>query len=311
MTLLQLVVSLFGLWLGTELIMRGATAISMRYQLSGFFIGLVVLSVGSDLPEIAVAIHAGLQNRAGIESSGIVTGSSLGSALGQIGLVMGVLGLAGRVTLQRRLLLRDGTVLLGSILLLAIMGMDGRITSVEGASLVIVYMTYMVTVFFSVGTSPPRTEGRLGAATRHWIVLMAGILVVVVSSRFTVASADALAMHWGVSQTIVSIAIIGVGTSLPELSISIAALLRKKVGMSVGNLIGSNILDTLVPIGISAIISPLVFERRLLQLDLPVLFLMSAAVLCCLFTQRGIRRPEGAMLLAAYFSYIAYKLTTS
>jgi cation:H+ antiporter len=110
-----------------------------------------------------------------------------------------------------------------------------------------------------------------------------------------------------VDQSFIGIAIIGIGTSMPELVISIAALMRNRVGLSVGNLIGSNILDTLLPIGLAAIIVPLPFLADLLRFDLPVLFGLTLIVLVFLYVDTGVRRPQGVALLSIYLGYIASK----
>ena len=102
--------------------------------------------------------------------------------------------------------------------------------------------------------------------------------------------------------------IIGLGTSLPELSISISAILKKRTGMSVGNIIGSNILDTLLPIGIAAIISGVAFERQFLFFDLPFIFVLTSIVLAFFVRKRGVRRPEGAVILSLYSFYVIVKL---
>ncbi|MCE9537977.1 MAG: sodium:calcium antiporter, partial [Bacteroidetes bacterium] len=118
----------------------------------------------------------------------------------------------------------------------------------------------------------------------------------------------ALATKWGVSQSFIGIAIIGLGTSLPELAVSIGAAIRKSAGMSVGNVIGSNIFDGLIPIGLGGIISTTNMERNLLNFDLPVLLAVTLLVLIFLRTKRGISKPEGVALIVIYLSYIAIKI---
>jgi cation:H+ antiporter len=102
--------------------------------------------------------------------------------------------------------------------------------------------------------------------------------------------------------------IIGLGTSLPELSISISAIMKKRTQMSVGNIIGSNILDTLLPIGIAALITGMTFERQLLYFDLPFIFILTTVVLGFFYMKKGVSRPEGLVILGFYFTYVAVKL---
>jgi cation:H+ antiporter len=131
---------------------------------------------------------------------------------------------------------------------------------------------------------------------------------VIVSSEITVRSVVNIAYAFEISEALISVLIIGLGTSLPELSISISAILKKKTQMSVGNIIGSNILDTLLPIGIAAVISQVTFERQLLYFDLPFIFVMTAVVLTFFYTRRGVARPEGMVILGFYSAYVIVKL---
>ena len=117
-----------------------------------------------------------------------------------------------------------------------------------------------------------------------------------------------IAHTFDISEALISVLIIGLGTSLPELSISISAILKGKTHMSVGNIVGSNILDTLLPIGIAAVISRVTFERQLLYFDLPFIFVLTAVVLAFFYTKRGVTRPEGLVILGLYLTYVSVKL---
>jgi cation:H+ antiporter len=305
-----LLVGLAGLWAGTEFVIRGALSIAHRFGLSELFVGLVILSIGSNLPEIFVGIDSGIRNLQGIESSGIVIGASIGSALGQIGFVMAILGLVSYLTLGRRYIYRHGSVMLGSIIVLALVGWDTQVTRIEGLMMLLLYAMYLLMLTReerSHGFERPDTRSQ-SVGIRPWLILLAGFALLVISSEFTVSSVYRLSLDWGVPQTLISILLIGLGTSLPELAIAIGAILRKRTGLSVGNLIGSNILDTLLPIGLSAVISPLLFERNLLWFDLPVLFLLSAVVLALFLRKRGLQRPEAMLIMAIYFAYVIAKL---
>jgi len=113
-----------------------------------------------------------------------------------------------------------------------------------------------------------------------------------------------LAVQWGVDQSFIGIAIVGVGTSLPEVVISVAAALKNRAGLSIGNLLGSNILDTLLPIGLAAMIVPLDFQRQLLAYDMPMLLGLTVLVLVFLFRRDGVRWPQAVVVLGAYGSYL-------
>ena len=160
------------------------------------------------------------------------------------------------------------------------------------------------------GVNVPDQQPRslAGGGFKSWLALIAGLAVVIGSSEITVSTVVRIAHELDISEAVISVLIIGLGTSLPELSISISAILKKRTGLSVGNIIGSNILDTLLPIGVAAVISSLTFDRQLLFFDLPFLFVLTAVVLAFFITRRGIERPEAIVVLGLYAAYVAVKL---
>lgn len=142
------------------------------------------------------------------------------------------------------------------------------------------------------------------------ILLLSGFVVLVFSSHLVVSNAMIIASKWGVEQSFVGIVIIGLGTSLPELAVSVGAALKKSASLSVGNVIGSNIFDGLIPIGLGGVISTVTIESNLLQFDLPLLLLYTVVVLYFLKTKRGISTFEGGILVALFFIYLAIKFFT-
>jgi cation:H+ antiporter len=308
MDFLILIAGIAGLWLGTELTVGGALAIARRYQLSEFFVGLVILSIGSDLPELAVAIDAGIKGLMGNDTSGVVVGTSIGSVVAQIGFVLGLAGLIHLLTLPRAFVVKHGAVLLSATALLFLVAYDGSVTRTEGLILVTVYVIYVVALMNGENV-PDEEPGQLaGGGWQSWLLLLAGLAIVVIGSEVTVTSVVNIAHTFKISEALISVLIIGLGTSLPELSISISAVLKKKAQMSVGNIIGSNVLDTLLPIGLAATISTVTFERQLLFFDLPFIFILTTVVLGFFYARRGVTRPEATVILGLYFAYVAVKL---
>jgi cation:H+ antiporter len=135
-----------------------------------------------------------------------------------------------------------------------------------------------------------------------------GLFVVIYSSDVTVEAVVRIAESLAISEALISVLIIGLGTSLPELSISISAIIKKKTELSVGNIIGSNVLDTLLPIGLASLISGVSFEPGLLRFDLPYIFMTTGVVLALFLLRRGVRKPQGALILALYAGYVIVKL---
>lgn len=296
-----------GLWIGTELTISGALSIAKRHSLSDFFIGVVVLSLGSDLPELAIAIDAGIKNSLGGNVSGVVVGTTIGSIVGQIGFVLGVTGLIGYLVLPRRYIYRHGAVLLGANISLFLLALDGTINRNEGLILITMYVVY---VFSLLRGEKIDTEKRKVIAEKRispWVLLIFGLIVVIGSSELTVESVVTLANRLHINEAFISVVIIGLGSSLPELSISVSAILKGRAQLSVGNIIGSNILDTLLPIGITAVISPVLFDRTFLLFDLPFIFLLTVFTLSLFVRVRGLQKSEAGIVLGLYVLYLLIK----
>jgi len=309
MDIVLLILGLAGLWLGTELTIHGSVSIAKRYGVSEFIIGLVILSIGSDLPELSIAVDAGLKNLAGGNYSDVVVGSALGSSLGQIGFVLGFVGLLSFLNLPREIVYRHGATLLGSLALVALFGWDGAVTFTEGVALLLFYAIYVVALLNEVNAAAAVEQDNELPLIRSLLYLAVGLAVVIGSAEITVSSAVGVARTFGLSESVVAVILIGLGSSLPELTISVAAVAKGHHRLSVGNLIGSNVFDTLVPIGAAAVIAPLSFDEGLLRFEVPYLFVVTALVIFFFLYKRGIRRREAAVVLALYCAYVLIKLT--
>ncbi len=308
MDFLTLIAGLAGLWLGTDLTIRGAVSISKRLGISEFVVGVAILSIGSDLPELAVAIDGAVINLRGGEASAVVTGSAIGSALGQIGFVLGLAGLFGYLSLPRKIIKTHGSMLLGSLVLLAITAADGNVSRLDGVILVIAYLAYLGFLLTDRDSWEEKGDGAsVLPLAASWLLMAIGLGIVIFCAELTVSSASNVARLLNVSEAIIAIVIIGLGTSLPELSISVAAAIRRHSRMSVGNLIGSNIFDTLLPIGAAALISGISFDYSMLTRDLPFLFVLSLVVLLLFWTKSGIQKYEAAAIVGVYCVYVLLK----
>jgi len=308
--LLLLLLGLAGLWMGSEVLMRGATALSDRFYASDAAFGMVVLAIGTDLPELFVAVDASLRSLQGEDVTGIVIGSAVGSSIGQFGLVLGTAGFLGFEAMRRRYLPRNAFFLLGSIALLAFTSLDGRITRPEGMALALFYAGYLWVILSRRRRSPDASRAEDGMAPpTAWAYLAVGLVMLWAFAKLTVVSAISFASVVGLSNVAVSAIIIGMGSSLPEASVSFMALLKRRSAMSVGNLVGSNVLDTVLVPGVAAVLAPLVVPGSVLRIDLPFLAVMTLIVLVSLYaSRRGLRAPEAALLLSLYFAYAALRL---
>ena len=309
MDFILLIAGLVGLWLGTGATLSGAISISKRLGISEFIVGAAILSIGSDLPELAIAIDGAIVNLQGGQASDVIVGSALGSSLGQIGFVLGIVGLLGYLGLPKRIVIAHGPVLLGALVLLGIVAYDGSISRAEGASLVTIYLVYLGFLLSAKDGSESKDESASNLSLgKSWLFVLVGLGVVIASAELTVSAASNVARVFEIEESFIAIVIIGLGTSLPELSISVGAVIKRQSRMSVGNIIGSNIFDTLVPVGVAATISGINFDSNMLTRDLPFLFALSVLVLIFFWKRKGIQRFEATVILSAYCAYVLVKL---
>jgi cation:H+ antiporter len=301
-----------GLWAGTTLALRGALALSERYGLSHGFVGLAVLAVGTDLPELVVAIDGGLKQLAGVEASGMIVGSAVGSAIVQGSLVLGLAGLVGYIPSGPRMVRRYGSTLLFAIGLAALLFWDGSASRLDGAILLSAYGLYFVALFrLERRSSQEAVElpvpGRLSPTQATAL----GLLIVVASAHMVVEGGVALAAMLGMSQTLLAVIFVGMGTSLPELALSLRAAAERHGSLSLGNVIGSNIFDLLVPVGAGALIHPLTVSSGTLIFDLPAAAVVTVAAAVFLTRKRGLQRPEAAIMILLYLTYVTVRIGTA
>jgi cation:H+ antiporter len=302
-----LILGLGGLWGGSLLTVRGAVQVSERHGLSHGFIGLTILAIGTDLPELLVSVSGSIQQLRGIESSGVIVGNATGSAMAQGTLVLGVAGLFGYMGIAPRMVRRDGLTLMLAIALTTALCVDGRVSHLEGAALIIAYLIYFVALVQAEqrgGQEPARRDSRRLSPA---FALGVGLVTVMLAAHVVVSQGVVLADRWGISQTVLGALIIGLGTSLPELALSISAARQGHASLSVGNVIGSNVFDLLVPIGVAAAIHPVLVARATVTFDLPALALATIALLVFMIRRRGLQRREAIALLALYVGYAALR----
>jgi len=306
--LILLILGLLGLVIGSHLIIRGGLNIAEHYKISQFFIGLTIFAVGSDLPELFIGITGAIKKLNGFDTSELIIGEIIGSSLGQIALTLGIVGLFSTLTLKKRELQRDGLLMVGSVALLFFLGFDGEISRNDGIILVLTFIIYFISLF----REEKIYEKIQRSPKMHfaWALfsIIGGFAILIYSSSVVVNNALELASLWGISQSIIGIFIIGLGTSLPEMVISLSALRKKAFSLSVGNLIGSNIFDILFTLGISSAISSFVMEKKFLRFDIPFLFVTSIIVLIFFGKRKKIDKKEAIALICIYAAYVLIKL---
>lgn len=297
------------MWFGTKLSVDNAVKVARHFGLSEFFIGLTVISIGTDLPEMVVSITGAIHKLGGQETSGLIIGNAIGSCLGQMGFALGLTGLFYRMTINRNDGIRDGIMLGLSTFVLMVLASDGILSRVEGALLVVIFLVYLSVLLTQEKASKKDGETMLPRQRiKTFAMLTAGMAIVIFSSEWTIKSALEIAAYYRIPQSVIGIFIVGLGTSLPEIAVAIGGIFRGSAGISGGTVIGSTIFDILVPIGVSAGISTLTFDIRIADFDIPAFLIIALIVFSFFITRKGISKVEAIIVLTLYFLYVWLKL---
>jgi cation:H+ antiporter len=301
------------LYFGAEWLVKGATSMALRLGLPPLLVGLTVVAYGTSSPEMVVSVIASLKSEGDLSIGNIV-----GSNILNIALILGLTALITPLKIEFQLLKFDTVVMIAVSLLLILLFRDFQLERWEGillASLAIVYT--LVNIKMAKRTSTPGVEqqyseevsGITDEPSMGWgkIVLFSagGLLVLIAGSRSFVIGASDLARMWGVSEALIGLTIVSIGTSLPELASSLIAALRKQADIAVGNVIGSNIFNILAIGGVASVVKP-IHAPGISLVDQWVM--VAIGVLFAVFAWTGlrIRRLEGVVFLAFYCGYLAW-----
>jgi len=314
--LIFLVLGLVGLWIGSQLAVTGYENVARRFRLSHLFIGLTVVAIGTSLPEIAVSVIGAVDILMGAEMSavsGIVVGNKIGSYINQVTLIMGIVGLVGLMSITKRELKREGTMLILSIILFSLVSLDLKITPLEGVVVTLAYLLYFIYLVKQEAHSTSTSKVEEGTPKTHpfkdFLMILIGMGVLFYAGEVVVRSSVQLAELWHVHTSVTGLLIVGLGTGLPELTIDVTAIRRGATGIAVGDMIGSNICDILLSLGAGAMISGFTVDPILLQFDTPVMFLIAFLVLGLFMRNMRLERKEALVLILVYVSYVGLKLT--
>lgn len=311
--LVSLLLGFVLLVVGGESLVRGAVATATRLGVSPLFIGIVLVGFGTSTPELVTSLQAALAG-----SPGIAVGNVVGSNIANILLILGIGALLLPMACHPGAFYRDGTVLVLSAAALGAVVLMGVLDLWTGLAFVAGLLAYVAFTYFKESDSPDEAaqmheaEAALQLTEEPmplWLALLialVGIALTIFGARLLVAGAIELATAMGVSQTIIGLTVVAVGTSLPELVTAVIAALKKEADVAFGNIVGSNIYNTLGILGITAAVQPLDVPREIAEFDIWVMLV--ATVLLLFFATSGWRvsRREGAVLLALYVAYVGY-----
>ncbi|RAZ88097.1 calcium/sodium antiporter [Cereibacter johrii] len=305
MVYILFVAGLLGLFFGGEFLVRGAANVARSYRISPMVIGLTIVGFGTSTPELLVSLNAALDG-----ASSIAVGNVLGSNIANILLILGLTALIYPVAVDGRRVWKDLAFMVGAAVLLWIMLLGDGLSRIEAGVLVAGLVGFLVLSFLSGRTEAEETDPEtLTPVWKSALITLGGLVVLMVGARLLVDSSTQIARSFGISEAVIGLTIVAVGTSLPELATSVIAAWRRHSEIAVGNVIGSNIFNVLGILGITGLVLPIEgLDPRFLREDMPWVLGSSLLLVLLAFALKGVPRWAGVLLLLAYGAYVALML---
>jgi cation:H+ antiporter len=294
---LIIIFTVAGLWIGGTWIVNSAARIARRVGLPELVIGLTVVAIGTSAPEFAVTLVAALEGKENIS-----VGNVVGSNIFNLGFILGGVALVSAIPTTRKLVRRDGGMLIAATLLLLIFLADLQLTAWEGALLILIlagYVTYVLTTSKVEDEDAQEALNEVPAGEFRWLdipILIGGIALIITSGHYLVQAASEIARTFGLSEWVIGVTIVAAGTSAPELATSLVGVLRKRHAISIGNLIGSDLFNLLGVLGLAALIHPM----EVASAAYGSLWLLTGLVIVVVVLMRTgwlLSRLEGGLLL--------------
>lgn len=290
--ILILLAAVIALWKGADWLVESASRIGKTFGMSDLVIGLTIVALGTSAPEFAVTIAAALAGR-----SDISIGNVVGSNIFNLGFVLGGVAAIRAIKTGPKLVYRDGLILIAITIVLRIFANDLQLTRIEGSALVAFLLIY---IGFLLWKREERHAEELSDGKATWLdagKLLVGLTLVVGGGHYLVESASAIARTFGVSEWVIGVTIVAAGTSTPELATSLMAVVKGRHGISIGNLIGSDIFNLLGVLGTAALLNPHMVIDPSAYSSLNILIVMVTIVVIGMRTGWQISRWEGAALV--------------
>lgn len=305
MMILFIIVGLICLYLGAELMIMGGAALALRLGLPIIIIGLLIMGYGTGTPELVVSIQAGLAGK-----GDIVLGNVIGSNIANTGLILGLVAMLQPITINKRLVLSDGPVMGAAALALCGFFIFGkRITAIDGTLLLIALIVYTVwSIYNGKKTHKPEDEPHPHKMRSIWFEIffvIGGLFLLILGGSLFLKGAIGIAKVYEISDRIIGLTVIALGTSLPELATSLVAVYKKHGDMAIGNVIGSNIFNILAIIGITALIEPMSVEN-IHWVDYTYMGVLMFGLWLIISKGTKISRWEGSLLFGSYVVYMCY-----
>ncbi|MEE9573742.1 MAG: calcium/sodium antiporter [Candidatus Neomarinimicrobiota bacterium] len=299
-----------GLFIGAEGLVRGASSLAIRLGISPLVVGLTVVAFATSSPELVVSIKAAIEG-----NPGLVMGNVVGSNICNIALILGVAAMISPMSVKSQVIKREIPIMIIVSVILLLILLDDTITRVEGVFLVIGIITYIILGYkYSIKDKDneevikefeeiiPKSPYKVWQSL---VLMLVGLGLLVFGSNLFVDGAVAIAEKFGVSQAVIGLTIVALGTSLPELTTSIVASFKNENDIAIGNAVGSNVFNILSILGISSLISP-ISNTGITMVDLSIMMFFTILILPLSKTKFTLRRWEGALLFCGYVAYVIY-----
>jgi cation:H+ antiporter len=297
--------------LGADLLVRGASRLSLSFGISPLVVGLTVVAFGTSAPELAVSVQGALSGQ-----GDIAIGNVVGSNIFNVLFILGISALITPLLVHRQIVRKEVPIMIGASLLLWALSLDGALGFLDGLLLCSLLVIYVGVLYWQSRRSGPDEQGDEIPPGGPWLdrtwvqilLILVGLAMLVLGSRWLVAAAIEFAQRLGISELVVGLTIVAAGTSLPEVATSVIAALKGQRDIAVGNVVGSNIFNILAVLGISALASPgdIAVAASALRFDIPVMIAVAIACLPVMFNGYRIERWEGALFFAYYIAYTAW-----
>jgi cation:H+ antiporter len=308
-TILQFVGGFVLLLFGAEYLVRGAVSVARRLKVTPMIIGMTIVAYGTTSPELVVSVQAAIDG-----APGISVGNVVGSNIANILLILGVSAVIFPIVVKPKALYRDAAMMLAAALLFTALALSGSIERWQGGLMVAALVVFSAYAFRSERRRG-KTEGPgelaeefKDAPQAPWLAalsVLGGLVAVVAGARLLVTAAVDTAQTLGVSEAVIGLTIVAVGTSLPEFATAVVAALRRHSDVAVGNIMGAGIYNLLAIMGIVAVVAPVGVPPQILIFDLWVMIGVTVALIVLLLWRRGLDRTAGATFVCAFAAYTA------
>lgn len=303
---LLFVAGLFLLYFGADYLVSGSSRLALSFGIRPLIIGMTVVAFATSMPEMMVSLFAAFRG-----SADIAAGNIVGSNIANIGLILGVAALMMPISVASRTLKREFPIMIGASVLLYLLMFDQRLGFFDGLLLFILllfFLGYCIVTARSGGDGDTASTAEIYQEKKHRIrdlfLIGLGIIGLGIGAELMVRSAVSIAREFGVSELVIGISIVAIGTSLPELAASIMSAWKGEMDISIGNVIGSNIFNILFVLGICPMIRPLSIEKSLIYYQVPIMLVFSIGLVLLVFRNGGLRRMQGMILLGGYLLFV-------